>query len=104
MNALATEMLNIGKNINFSLARGIGSIGYAIMSLSVGKLTAAYGAGILPCVVIGSTLLLIVALVYVAFARRPERGKSVCRRTCGDIDKSALPGSRADSLICCLSM
>lgn len=26
MNALATEMLNIGKSINFSLARGVGSL------------------------------------------------------------------------------
>lgn len=68
-NALATEMINAGKNINFSISRGIGSIGYAVMSFSVGKLTAAYGAGTLPCVVIGSTVLLIVALFLFPFEK-----------------------------------
>ena len=48
VNALATETINAGKPLDFSFARGAGSVGYAIMSVTIGNLIAKRGAGALP--------------------------------------------------------
>ncbi len=48
VNALATESVNAGKPLNFSLARGFGSVGYAVMSLTLGYLIARLGEGVTP--------------------------------------------------------
>jgi PPP family 3-phenylpropionic acid transporter len=48
VNALATESVNAGKPLNFSLARGFGSVGYAVMSLTLGYLIAGLGEGVTP--------------------------------------------------------
>ena len=81
-NALATEMINAGKKINFSFARGIGSVGYAVMSVSVGKLAASYGAGIIPWMIIGSSLALMAAIFCFPFVRsRREMQTSQVRQT-----------------------
>ena len=48
VNALATESMNAGMPLNFGIARAFGSIGYAIMSYSMGQLIARKGAEIHP--------------------------------------------------------
>ncbi|MBR3109513.1 MAG: MFS transporter [Clostridia bacterium] len=47
-NALATETINQGKQLKFSFARAFGSIGYAVMSMTVGRLIAWKGVGAEP--------------------------------------------------------
>ena len=61
VNALATQAINRGEKLNFSAARGLGSIGYAVMSFTVGRLTARYGAGITPVVITAVSFLLLLA-------------------------------------------
>ena len=47
-NALATETINQGKQLNFSFARAFGSIGYAVMSMTIGRLIAWKGTVVEP--------------------------------------------------------
>lgn len=60
--ALATETLNQGKHLNFSLARGVGSVGYAVMSFALGKWIATTGAQVIPWTLICSTLVLMMVI------------------------------------------
>lgn len=48
VNALGTESINAGIPLNFGIARAFGSIGYALMSFSVGQLLARKGAQVHP--------------------------------------------------------
>ena len=67
VNALATKAIHAGERLNFSAARGFGSIGYAVMSFSVGRLTARFGAGIeAPVIVVIALCLLLVCLRFPA--------------------------------------
>ena len=64
VNALATQAINRGEKLNFSASRGIGSIGYAVMSFTVGRFTARYGAGITPVVITVVSFLLLLACTF----------------------------------------
>lgn len=68
-NALATEMINAGKKLNFSVARGIGSLGYAVMSFSNGKLSAAFGGEIVPMVILVTAVLEMSAIAMFPFEK-----------------------------------
>ena len=70
VNALATESLNAGERLNFSLARGFGSIGYAVMSVSVGALIARFGPIVAPWAVMAVSGLLLMAVGLFPFAKR----------------------------------
>ena len=76
LNALATESVNAGKKLNFSIARGIGSLGYATMSFTVGRLVAAYTAGIMPYILITTTIILIVFLFTFPFRKTMRENAS----------------------------
>lgn len=73
INALATEMMNGGVKINFSIARGFGSLGYAAMSFSIGRLAAIQGAGIIPWIIIGSSTVLLISLLLFRFKRQQKQ-------------------------------
>lgn len=72
-NALATEMTNAGKNINYSVARGIGSLGYAVMSLSIGRLAASRGPRVIPWMIMASAFALMLSILRFPFERNPRR-------------------------------
>ncbi|MBQ9196190.1 MAG: MFS transporter [Clostridia bacterium] len=69
INALATESINAGKSLNFSAARGMGSIGYAIMSFSIGRLTANQGAVSIPWAIAAVAFCLLAALALFPFQK-----------------------------------
>ncbi len=71
VNALATETINAGKPLDFSFARGAGSVGYAIMSITIGNLIAKRGAGALPYALTAFALLFLAATALFPF-RKPE--------------------------------
>jgi PPP family 3-phenylpropionic acid transporter len=48
INSLAMDYVNAGRKLDFGLARGIGSGGYAVASAVLGALTARLGPGVLP--------------------------------------------------------
>ena len=70
VNALATETINAGKPLNYSFARGAGSVGYAIMSITVGQLIAKRGAGALPYALSAFALAYLTALAMFPFQKR----------------------------------
>lgn len=45
VNALGTESIRQGKKLNFSIARGLGSVGYAVMAFTLGRILSRFGAG-----------------------------------------------------------
>lgn len=50
LNAIAMELSNAGRRLDFGFARGMGSFGYAVCSWAVGAFTAARGVGVMPLV------------------------------------------------------
>ena len=65
VNALATESVNQGKKLNFSAARAVGSIGYSVMSYSLGSLVSRKGITVQPvAVVIVSIVFVMIIAVY----------------------------------------
>ena len=50
LNAIAMELSNAGRRLDFGFARGMGSFGYAVCAWAVGAFTAARGVGVMPLV------------------------------------------------------
>ena len=70
VNALATESMNAGAALNFGLARGFGSIGYAVMSFTMGQLIARQGPQIQPAALSCFTACLLAALLLFPFTKQ----------------------------------
>ena len=64
INQMVFEVDQEGKEINFGLARGMGSASYAIASLVLGNLTASYGTNWLPLLYLGFALLAFVVCFF----------------------------------------
>ena len=75
-NALATETINQGKPLNFSLARAFGSIGYAVMSMTIGRLIAWKGAIIEPWALIVTSLCFFLAIFFFPFRKGSKTEKA----------------------------
>jgi MFS transporter, PPP family, 3-phenylpropionic acid transporter len=52
VNSLGMECINHGSNLNFGIARGIGSLSYAVISYCVGILLAVYGTVMIPVLIV----------------------------------------------------
>ena len=80
-NSLAMEQVNRGINLNFGLARGMGSVGYAAASLMLGRLAARHGEGvIMPYVMIFCLMSILALLPFgrgVKKSDAAEEGKSL---------------------------
>lgn len=68
VNALGMQLINRGIEINFGLARGVGSMSYAIISIILGVLVENLGAGSLTAASVG--LYLALGAVSYAFMKR----------------------------------
>lgn len=81
VNALATETMNAGHPLNFGIARGFGSVGYAAMSVFMGWLIARQGAKVHPAAMACFSVCLLLALLFFPFEKRgkdagePRRGQ-----------------------------
>ena len=65
VNALATESINAGVMINFGLARGAGSIGYSVMSFTLGSVVASHSPRSIPiATLISCAVFCIFTLLY----------------------------------------
>jgi len=65
VNSLAMESINQGRKINFGVARGIGSLSYALTSWVVGLCIAAYGTIAIPwSTVVGFGTLIIALFIF----------------------------------------
>lgn len=70
VNALGTECMNQGKRLNFGVARGIGSGGYAIMSYILGIVLARTQASIQPLTICLISVGLAVSVMCFPFEKR----------------------------------
>ena len=64
VNSIAMLSINDGYKLNFSISRGIGSVGYAASAYLIGNLAARTGAVIVPICCIATVLLLGITLVF----------------------------------------
>ena len=69
LNALGTESIRQGMKLNFSAARGIGSVGYAVMAFSMGLLFSRRSPALQPWTVIAAAALFIAALYFYPFKK-----------------------------------
>ena len=74
-NALATETINQGRKLKFSFARGFGSIGYAVMSVSVGRLIAWKGAAVQPWILAATAVCFFLAVTLFPFGKTQKAKK-----------------------------
>ncbi len=75
INSLGTEMIRQGARLNWGLARGLGSIAYAMISYVLGILAATAGVMVVPVsIMVGYGLLFAGVLIY-PFYQRKERAK-----------------------------
>lgn len=77
-NALATETINQGKRLDFSFARAFGSIGYAVMSVTIGRLIAWKGTAVEPWALILTSACFFLSVMLFPFAkgRKEEHEKA----------------------------
>ncbi|WP_444658136.1 MFS transporter [Caproiciproducens sp. R2] len=68
VNSLGMQFINKGVGINFGLARGMGSISYAVLSVLLGILVDGFGTGLLP--VISTGLYIALGIVVYTFTKR----------------------------------
>ena len=74
VNALATESAD--KTLDFSVARAAGSLGYAVMSFSLGRIIADSGAGVHPFVCIGISLAFVLSMAAFPFEKRKHGARA----------------------------
>ena len=74
VNALATESAD--KSLNFSVARAAGSLGYAVMSFSLGRIIADSGAGVHPFVCIAISLAFVLSMAAFPFEKRKHGARA----------------------------
>ncbi len=71
INALGMESINQGQQLNFGLARGMGSVAYAIICYVLGIITVKAGAGSIPASVIILTFFTLGCLILFSFCQNP---------------------------------
>lgn len=103
LNAIAMELANAGRKVDFGFARGMGSFGYAMCSWALGSITAALGAKVMPVLhlvllaVLGLCLLLLPGGKAGAGQHRQEPSGGMA---------AALRGNRAffAVFLCCVAL
>ena len=63
VNSLGMESINQGKRLNFGVARGMGSVGYAIVAYTLGGIISGAGAVSLPVSVMVLSVALFISLL-----------------------------------------
>lgn len=75
ITSMAMEHVNAGSQLNFSLARGIGSFAFALLALVLGVLSDQYGGWIV--VAIGMAVSVVGIVLVLRFPRSPRSSQSV---------------------------
>ena len=70
-NALGTVSARAGHRVNFGIARGIGSLAYALASLAIGSAVTRFGNGLIPLAAIGVYVVLGICILPFPF-KKPE--------------------------------
>lgn len=76
INALGMESINQGQNLNFGLARGMGSVAYAVICYILGIITVKAGARSIPVSVIIFAILTFVCVIAFPFVKTQVSSKT----------------------------
>ena len=76
VNALGMQSLNQGKNLNFGLARGIGSVAYAVAAYVIGLLVSLSGSSVAPVCAALLSLCMMAAVQYFPFEKTQSQAES----------------------------
>lgn len=76
INALGMESINQGQNLNFGLARGMGSVAYAVICYILGIITVKAGARSIPVSVIIFAILTLVCVIAFPFVKTQVSSKT----------------------------
>ncbi|MBR3016110.1 MAG: MFS transporter [Clostridia bacterium] len=101
-NALAMETINQGKPLQFSFARAFGSIGYAVMSVTVGRLFAWKGAGVEPWILLITSVCFFISVFLFPFEKRKANSNNQQKTQTGILDFLRRYPSFAATLIGCV--
>jgi len=74
LTSMSMEHINTGVPVNFSLARGIGSLAFAILCSSLGFLVDAYGGWV---IMLANIVISVVGVVLVSLFPKPQKTKVV---------------------------
>lgn len=77
VNAIGMECINHGIPVNFGLARGIGSVSYALISFAAGEMIECFSATIVPVLIILCYLLVFAAAYTFCFSKTNGNGQSI---------------------------
>ena len=67
VNAVGMYYINRGVSINFGVARGVGSLAYAVISVIIGKLADIFGAVVIPYSIIAMAVLEIISALVLKY-------------------------------------
>ncbi len=97
VTSLGMQRINSGITVNFSLARGIGSMTFAFFSVILGYLIGCFGTGLLPAL---SAVLYVLQIIAInAFAGKQVRTRSNPPETNRCTAKASSAGASTDNLI-----
>lgn len=92
INSLGTEMISRGVELNWGVARGIGSVAYAMLSSAMGRMAVTAGVIAVPAgIMVGYGLLFVCVLAYPFCRRETEEGKEGIPQT--DTPKALSPAA-----------
>lgn len=67
-NAMGMDAIKRGSPTNYSFARGMGSLGYSVLSFGMGRLVGSFGSGVVPMAASVCGAVLVAAVVWYHFA------------------------------------
>lgn len=76
INALGMECINQGKKLNYGLARGMGSVAYALICYVLGMITSKSGAKTIPVSITIITLAIFACVVFFPFSKATDKGEN----------------------------
>lgn len=92
VNSLGMETIRQGEELDYGIGRGMGSVAYAIASWLLGRLTASFGADMIPIWAIALTILFLACVFRFPF-KRTEKSRSRKRR-----DRSSRSGRFSETV------
>ena len=75
VNSLGMETIRQGEKLNYGIGRGMGSVAYAIASWMLGRLTASFGADVIPIWAIALTLLFLLCVFTFPFEKDRKKAE-----------------------------
>ena len=76
VNSLGMETIRQGEELDYGIGRGMGSVAYAIASWLLGRLTASFGADMIPIWAIALTILFLICVFRFSFKKDRKKAEA----------------------------